>query len=510
MTKGRMSLLAIWNMCFGFFGIQIGFGLQNANASRIFQTLGAEIEQLPILWIAAPATGLLVQPIIGYFSDKTWGKMGRRRPYFFWGAILTTLALIAMPNSPSLWIAAGLLWIMDASINITMEPFRAFVGDQLPDEQRTQGYAMQSLFIGAGAVFSSALPWILSNWFDVASTAPAGIIPDSVKWSFYIGGAGLLLAVMWTVFTTKEYSPDELAAFERSEAASNDGQSLRDEIPAPDLGRFYGLGLGLLLAGAALSYAVFSQNLEKELYVLGGGLLLFGVCLIGAGLLKQGQKDHGAFYEIVADTISMPKTMRQLAIVQFFSWFALFAMWIYTTSAVTAVHYKTTDPTSVAYNDGANWVGILFAIYNGVAVIAALLIPPLSKMITRKGTHALCLTLGAFGFAGLVHMPTPDLLWIPMIGIGFAWAAILSIPYAILSGTLPSAKMGIYMGVFNFFIVIPQLVAASILGILIKTFFNGQAFYALAIGGLSLLLAALTVLLVQDKAEQAARKGNKV
>ncbi|MFN3228255.1 MAG: MFS transporter [Asticcacaulis sp.] len=509
MTKGRMSLLAIWNMCFGFFGIQIGFGLQNANASRIFQTLGAEIEQLPILWIAAPATGLLVQPIIGYFSDKTWGKMGRRRPYFFWGAILTTLALIAMPNSPSLWIAAGLLWIMDASINITMEPFRAFVGDQLPDEQRTQGYAMQSLFIGVGAVLSSALPWILSNVFAVASTAPTGIIPDSVKWSFYIGGAGLLLAVLWTVFTTKEYSPDELAAFERAEAENNAGESLRDKIIAPGLGRFYGLGLGLLLAGSALCFAVFSQGLEKELYVLGGGLVVFGLCLIAAGLMKQNSKEKGAFFEIVADTISMPKTMRQLAVVQFFSWFALFAMWIYTTSAVTAFHYNTTDPTSVAYNEGANWVGILFAIYNGVAVIAALLIPPLSRLITRKGTHALCLVLGALGFAGMVHLPDPTLLWIPMIGIGFAWAAILSIPYAILSGTLPSAKMGIYMGVFNFFIVIPQLVAASILGAMLKSFFNGQAFYALAIGGLSLLLAAVAVLFVQDKAEKAARQGAK-
>ena len=337
MTKPRLSLFQIWNMCFGFFGIQIGFGLQNANASRIFQTLGADVNDLAILWIAAPATGLLVQPIIGYFSDKTWGRLGRRRPYFFWGAILTSAALLVMPNAPVLWIAAATLWIMDASINITMEPFRAFVGDQLPEQQRTTGYAMQSFFIGTGAVLASALPWMLTNWFNVANTAVPGHVPDAVRIAFYTGGAGLLLAVMWTVFTTREYSPEQMAVFEAQRLAALPAEDrmvapLTDR-PAPALLRG---GLIWAVAGAVAAALILAMKLEKELYVLAALVAGFGACQIAAAGFKAGGGPQNGFLEVIEDLFAMPATMKQLAVVQFFSWFGLFAMWIYTTAAVTA------------------------------------------------------------------------------------------------------------------------------------------------------------------------------
>lgn len=487
MARQRLSFLQIWNMCFGFFGIQIGFGLQNANTSRIFQTLGVDVNHLAILWIAAPATGLLVQPIIGHFSDKTWGRLGRRRPYFFWGAILTTLALFLMPNSPTLWVAAAALWIMDASINVTMEPFRAFVGDNLPDEQRATGYAMQSFFIGLGAVLASALPWMLTNWFHVSNTAPPGQIPDAVRIAFYTGGAGLLLAVMWTVFTTKEYPPEQLAAFEAEEGA-----------PVPVAGtQPYGLvGTIGVAAGAALAALVFATKLEKELYVLAAMIGGFGLASLAAGVLKAA---GGGFSEIMADLFAMPRTMRQLAVVQFCSWFGLFAMWIYTTPAVAAVHFHATDTASKAYNQGADWVGVLFAVYNGVAALAALLIPFMVQATSRKVSHAACLALGALGLLSFLLIRQPGMLWIGMIGVGFAWSSILSAPYSILAGALPARKMGVYMGIFNFFIVIPQLLAATVLGLLLKTFFDGQAIFALVLGAASFGVAAATTFLVEDR-----------
>jgi maltose/moltooligosaccharide transporter len=500
-TKPRLNVLQIWNMCFGFFGIQIGFGLQNANTSRIFQTLGADIDSLPILWIAAPATGLLVQPIIGYFSDKTWGRLGRRRPYFFYGAMLTTAALLVMPNSPTLWVAAGMLWVMDASINITMEPFRAFVGDQLPNDQRTMGYAMQSLFIGAGAVLASALPWMLTNWFNVANTAPEGHVPDSVRIAFYVGAAGLLFAVMWTVFTTREYPPAQLAAFNKAEPAP----ALSRKARSP--GAYFTGGFIWAAIGAASFALIAALDLEKELYVLAALIAGFGVAQIVAGrLVARGAADNG-FSEVIEDLFAMPATMRQLALVQFFSWFGLFAMWIYTTAGVAAHHYHASDPTSAAYNEGADWVGVLFAVYNGVAVFAAMLIPPLAKVTNRRLAHAVNLCLGAAGMASFLFIRDPHLLWLSMIGVGFAWASILSVPYSILSGALPFQKMGVYMGIFNFFIVIPQLLAATLLGLMLRMFFQGEAIYALAIGAGSLLLAALSTFAVRDDAERAARSG---
>jgi maltose/moltooligosaccharide transporter len=501
-TKSRLNVFQIWNMCFGFFGIQIGFGLQNANTSRIFQSLGVEVNHLAILWIAAPATGLLVQPIIGYLSDKTWGRLGRRRPYFFWGAILTSAALLVMPNAPVLWIAAAALWVMDASINVTMEPFRAFVGDNLPDEQRASGYAMQSFFIGTGAVLASALPWMLSHWFSVSNVAEGGGVPPSVHIAFYAGAAGLLLSVLWTVFTTREYSPEQLAAFEASDRALK-GETTAD-APTRAARAYLAGGVVWALAGAALAAAIFATRLEKEVYVLAAMIGLFGAAQIVAGLLRRADRTANGFSEVVEDLFRMPATMKQLAVVQFFSWFGLFAMWIYTTPAVTAFHYHAADTASRAYNDGADWVGVLFAIYNGVAALAALVIPVIARIAGRKASHALCLCLGGLGLLAFPLIREPSLLWIPMIGVGFAWSSILSAPYSILSGALPARKMGVYMGIFNFFIVIPQLLAATILGLLLKAFFGGEAIWALVLGAGSMLAAAACVFLVRDVGEPKA------
>ena len=432
-AKPRLSFWQIWNMSFGFLGIQFGFALQNANVSRIFETLGASKDELPILWLAAPVTGLLVQPIIGYYSDRTWHKRwGRRRPFFAIGAILATIALFLMPNSTALWMAVIMLWLMDASINVSMEPFRAFVGDMLPNEQRTSGFAMQSFFIGLGAVIASALPWMFTNWFGVSNVAAEGTIPDSVKWSFYIGGLAYFAAVMWTVFNSHEYPPDDLDKFREENAA---------------VGIWKGLAESFM------------------------------------GIFK------------------MPKTMIQLAFVQFFSWFALFSMWIYTTSAVTSHVYGTSDTTSATYNEGADWVGICFAVYNGIAAIVAFGLPLVAKRVTRRITHLLALSCGAVGLLSIYFITDPTLLLISMIGVGIAWASILSMPYAMLSSALPSDKMGYYMGVFNFFIVIPQIVAAGILGFLLRTFFDNSAIHALILGGLSFFLAAGLCLIVQDNEE---------
>jgi len=498
MDKPRLSFGQVWNMCFGFFGIQIAFGLQNANASRIFQTLGAAIDDLPLLWIAAPVTGLLVQPIVGYWSDRTWGRLGRRRPYFFYGALLTTAALLVMPHSPALWVAAVALWVLDASINVTMEPFRAFVGDLLPEEQRTLGFATQSFFIGAGAVFASALPWTLNNWFGISNVAEPGAVPESVRIAFHVGAACLLVAVMWTVFSTREYSPEQVDAFEsaRADAAP---PPVSPERPAGKL-----LAAGLVWTGAGLGAAalVAALRLEKELYIL----TLFAAAVGGLQLLAGSLRARGArtsgLLEVTDDLFNLPATMKQLAVVQFFSWFGLFAMWIYTTPAVTAFHYGASDPSSAAYNEGADWVGVLFAAYNGVGALAAFLIPVIAQRLGRRLSHTVNLLLGGAGLLSFTLIRDPGLLWIGMIGVGFAWASILSLPYAILAGALPARKMGVYMGIFNFFIVIPQLLAATVLGLLVRSFFNGEAIYALVLGAGSMAVAALAVFTVTDPADK--------
>ena len=495
-SKPKLSFWQIWNMSFGFFGIQFGFALQNANVSRIFETLGAKVENIPILWIAAPVTGLIVQPIIGHMSDNTWNRLGRRRPYFLTGAILASLALIIMPNSPVLWIAAGMLWIMDASINISMEPFRAFVGDMLPSEQRTTGFATQSFFIGTGAVIASVLPYILTNLFNVQNTAPEGEIPLSVKLSFYIGGAVFISAVLWTVLRTKEYSPEQLKSFtsEDKEAEREDYDSVRS------LGSkaFYRRGGYWIIAGIILSMLIYLLSLEAELYILSGGITVFGLIQIITGVLISNGKNKNGVVVVLRDLFIMPKTMGQLAIVQFFSWFALFSMWIYTTSAVTKHIYGTTDTTSELYNQGANWVGVLFAVYNGFAAFVAFFLPVMARFTNRRITHAISLTAGGLGLISIILFHTPELLIISMLGIGLAWASILAMPYAILTGSLPVNKMGTYMGIFNFFIVIPQIMAASILGFLVRDLFGGESIYALVTGGISMFIAAVIVLFVND------------
>lgn len=498
--RPRLSFWEIWNMSFGFLGIQFGFALQNANVSRIFETLGASVDDIPILWIAAPLTGLVVQPIIGYFSDRTWTRLGRRRPYFLFGAIAASIALVFMPNSPALWIAAGMLWIMDASINVSMEPFRAFVGDMLPSEQRTKGFAMQSFFIGTGAVVASALPWILTNWFGVSNTAASGVIPPSVKWSFYLGAVAFLGAVSWTVYRTKEYSPEQLKAFEDAEKEEVDDDNLLREVPitAGDGQNKISLGLIFAAAGALFTYATYAYALEKEVYVATGGLFVAGLISIIAGWLQKSGKTEQGLVVVMHDFIHMPKTMKQLALVQFFSWFALFAMWIYTTSAVTAHIYGTSDTTSLLYNEGADWVGIMFGVYNGIAAIVAFGLAPMAKVLSRKWVHAISLILGGMGLISVYFFSNPSMLIVSMIGVGIAWASILAMPYAILAGSIPAEKMGLYMGIFNFFIVLPQLLAATVLGYVTRTFFEGQAVYALVLGGIVMIIAAATMYFVDD------------
>jgi maltose/moltooligosaccharide transporter len=496
--KPALSFWQIWNMSFGFLGIQFGFALQNANVSRIFQTLGGDVDRLAVYWLAAPVTGLIIQPIIGHYSDKTWGRLGRRRPYFLFGAVLASLALLFMPNSPLLWVAVGTLWIMDASINISMEPFRAFVGDNLPSEQRTQGFAMQSFFIGTGAIIASFLPYALTEWFGISNTAPEGIIPDSVRWSFYIGGAVFFLAVLWTVIRSKEYSPEEMKAFEQEKLIANPKAKLVYHKATELLNVFIRNGFIFLITGLLFCYFIYRKHLEKELFIIGGGLAFFGMIMFVSWLLTRRGKTRNGLIEIVTDMLNMPKTMVQLAVVQFFSWFALFAMWIYTTPAVTAHIYGTSDTTSALYNEGANWVGVLFGIYNGFAALVAFGLPYLAKFTSRKTTHALSLAIGGLALLSFYIVKDPHLLLFSMLGVGIAWASILSMPYAILTGSLPAAKMGTYMGIFNFFIVIPQILAASILGFFMRRFFGGDAILALIAGGISLIIAALSVILVND------------
>ncbi len=486
-SKPQMSFWQIWNMCFGFLGIQFGFALQNANVSRIFQTLGASMDDIPMLWIAAPLTGLIVQPIIGYLSDRTWTGLGRRRPYFLVGAVLASLALFAFPNVPALWIAAGMLWVLDASINISMEPFRAFVGDQLAPRQRPSGYAMQSFFIGIGSVVASMLPFLLEK-AGVANTAGPGQVPDTVRYAFYAGGVVLLAAIAWTVLRTREYSPAQLASFDDYQP----GESHRTP-PLQPVNRNT-LGVAWLVIGLAGVLAIRQFGLDKQLYVLAGGIAAYGLAVVLSGMTRA----EGMLATIMHDLHSMPETMRKLAVVQFFSWFALFAMWIYTTAAVTEVHFGSSDTSSAAYNEGANWVGVLFAAYNGFAALAAIVIPYMVRTLGLRISHLVNSALGGLGLLSMLWIRDPQWLLLSMVGVGFAWASILSLPYALLSDSLPAAKMGVYMGIFNFFIVIPQLVAASLLGLLLKALLGGQPINALAIGGVSMIIAGLCVLRVRE------------
>jgi maltose/moltooligosaccharide transporter len=487
-VQPELSFWQIWNMCLGFMGIQFGFALQNANVSRIFQTLGANLDDIPVLWIAAPLTGLIVQPIIGYASDRTWTRLGRRRPYFLIGAVLSAIALIVMPHASALWMAALLLWLLDASINVSMEPFRAFVSDQLPAGQRSTGYAMQSFFIGVGAVVASMLPFLLSragvsNTVDVAHGD--SLIPDTVRFSFYIGAAVLFAAVGWTVIRSREYPPNVLHRFTRPTTHEIDGeQALKP--------RSIALALAWLVVGAIAVAFVRAFHLDKQLYLLCAGCVAWG----GALLVQRVAKKHSMFGSIMHELQHMPIAMRRLIPVQFFSWLALFSMWIYTTGAVTQFHFGTTDTTSSAYNEGANWVGVLFAAYNGFAALAAVVIPWCVRKLGLRVSHLINLSLGAVGLISFRLIADPQWLILSMLGVGFAWASILSLPYAMLSRNVPAEKMGLYMGIFNFFIVIPQLVAASVLGFVLNVAFAGAPIYALVLGGIGFLIAGIAALRV--------------
>jgi maltose/moltooligosaccharide transporter len=430
MDKPPRTFWQIWNLSFGFFGIQFGWGLQMANMSAIYEYLGARADQIPILWLAAPLTGLLVQPIVGQASDSTWGPLGRRRPYFLAGAILSSTALILMPRCSALWMAAGLLWILDASINISMQPFRAFVADLLPESQCTQGFAMQSLLIGLSTVIASALPFLLTNGFHVVQTRVAGTIPFTVRFSFYIGAATFLGAVLWTVLTTKEYPPENLDEFRR-------------------------------------------QKAER------------------AGIAAGAR-------QILVSVREMPRTMRELAWVQISTWLGLFCMWLFFPVAVARNVFGALDTNSPLYSAGVEWAGVCFGMYSLVCFGFSFLLPLLALKLGRKATHSLCLICGGLGLlsVAVIHSKYPLLL--SMTGVGIAWASTLSMPYSILSGSLPPEKTGVYMGIFNSFVVIPEIVASLGFGWVMGHLLNNNRLAAVVAGGVFFLLAALLTQKVED------------
>jgi len=437
MVKPRLRFWQIWNMSFGFLGIQFGWGLQMANMSAIYEYLGARADQIPILWLAAPLTGLIVQPIIGQMSDRTWNRLGRRRPYFLAGALLASAALVLMPQSPALWMAAGLLWIMDASINVSMEPFRAFVADLLPEEQRTHGFAMQSLFIGLGAVVASALPWMMTNLFHVQNAPATGhAIPLTVRFSFYVGAIAFFGAVIWTIVSTREYPPDDLEAF---------------------------------------------AKMKQE---------------------KSGLFDNAR--EIFRSIGNMPPTMKQLAWVQLFTWLGLFCMWLYFPVAVAHNVFGAANETSPVYTRGVEWAGICFGLYSAVCFVFSFLLPALAGALGRRLTHSLCLLCGAAGLLSVALIHDHYLLLLSMVGVGIAWASVLAMPYTILAGSLPAEKTGVYMGIFNFFITIPEITASLFFGWVMLHLLHNNRLAAVLAGGVFLILAALLMKRVVDVAFEKA------
>jgi maltose/moltooligosaccharide transporter len=495
MEKPRQSWAGLANISFGFFGIQIGFALQNANMSRIFQSLGASMDDLPWLWAAAPLTGLLVQPVIGHMSDKTWlGRLGRRRPYFLAGAVLAALSLFLMPYSGALLMAALLLWTLDASLNVSMEPFRAFVGDMLRKDQHTAGYAVQTAFIGAGAVVGSLFPYLLDH-FGVANEAADGSIPDTVRYSFWAGGAALFAAVLWTVVTSREYSPEEMAAFgDADEANAAHAVSLAE--------RGTTASLLWILAGGALALATSEFGFEKEVYLLAALLAGYGLLSQIAIRLARAGRPPSMLTGIVGDFSGMPEIMKRLALVQFFSWSALFIMWFNTTPIVAKDFFGAVDTHGAAFQQGGNWVGVLFAAYNAVAAVAALtLLPWLAGRIGKVRTHMFGLTCGALGYASFFVIKDPQWLLLSEVGVGIAWASILAMPYAILASSLPQAKLGIYMGLFNVFVVVPQLLVATVMGSIMKAWFPGEPIWTMAFAAGTLLLAAAAMRRVEVPGE---------
>lgn len=491
-SPSRSRLHSRWSllrMCCGLFGVQIVWGLQNVNTSRIFQTFGAKIAELPLLWIAAPITGLLVQPIIGHLSDRTWGPLGRRRPYLLAGALVSALSLLLMPNVGTLWAASLMLWILTAGINIAMEPFRALVADVVPAEQRNVAFAMQVALIGAGAVFASALPWILSSWFGLASEAAPGVLPLSVRAAFYIGAAGLLVTVFVTVLSTSE---------SRTLAAAERGKKMGSQraAPAPLLVRSGGVCIAF---GAAIGIATVVADQGAELYLLAAIGILIGLAQWLAAWKGRNGNVRQGLLEIVDDVVLMPPLMRRLALVQFFTWFGLFAMWIYAVPAV-AGHGGAIDPSGAAYNKAADRVGLVFAFYNAVAILGSLVVPGLSRRFGLRSVFAVCLMLGATGLAGLGTTGTGALLFVPGIGLGIAWSAILSIPYALVAKAVPPERVGVYMGIHNVFLVLPQLVATATLGWFVDHLLGGSAAKALMVAAGSIVIAAACALTLPDEA----------
>jgi maltose/moltooligosaccharide transporter len=475
--KPRLSFLQIWNMSFGFLGIQFGFGLQLANMSAIYSKLGADASKIPILWLAGPMTGLLIQPIIGSMSDRTWNRLGRRRPYFLTGAILASAALFFMPDSPSLWVAATMLWVLDASINVSMEPFRAFVADKLPPEQRTTGFVMQSFFIGIGAALANALPSILSH-YGITGNSPNGI-PLSVLWAFKLGAAAFLLAVLWTVLTSKEYPPENMEEFFAEKRRP------RKFVFRPV---FPGVGA---VAGALLGAArgsLVDQHMTPSHVVAGAGI---GAAM---GFVLSGPEVSTALRE-------MPKTMKQLAVVQFFTWLGLFCMWMFFGLATAQQIFGTLDTKSPEFDKGTIFGGQTFAWYSIVCFLVAFALPPLARATSRKTVHSLALVLGGASLlaTGWISGPESKVLWqCTMIGVGIAWASILSMPYAMLSGALPANRTGVYMGIFNFFIVIPEILASLALEPVVKQLFHNAPVKVVMLGGASLLAAAMATRFVSD------------
>lgn len=432
-AKPRLSLSQIINMSVGFFGIQFGWDLQRANMGPIYEHLHAHADDIPLLFLAAPLTGLIVQPIIGYMSDRTWHPtFGRRRPYFMIGAILSAIALVFMPHSSVLWMAAGLLWVMDVFGNVAMEPFRAFVADKLNEEQRTQGFVMQSLMIGLGGSIASALPWMMTNWFNFSNTAASGIIPDNVKWSFYIGAFFFFTAVLYTVITSKEYPPEDIG---------------------------------------------FKEKIKESNKGFGGGL-------------KE-------IYEAITN---MPKKMKVLSLVQFFTWPGLFLMWFYYNTAVARNIFHATSETDPLYGQGTNFGGLTLSFYNVVTFLFAFVLPFIAKKLGNKLTHSICLLAGAIGLISVAFVQNKYMLFVSMTGVGIAWASILSLPYAMLSSVLPQNKIGVYMGIFNFFIVLPEIIASLGFGWIMKNVLNNDRLAAVQIGGVLMIIAAvICFLLIRDK-----------
>lgn len=494
--KPNLPLLSIINMAVGFFGLQIGFALQNANASRIAQSLGADYDKLALFWLAGPVTGLILQPIIGYMSDRTWGRFGRRRPYFLIGALMASCALIFMPNSPYLWIAAASLWILDSALNISMEPFRAFVGDNLNSKQRATGYALQGFFIGLGTYVGSKLPeWL--GLLNIENVAAAGSVAPTVKWAFAVGAALLLLSVLWTVLTSREYTPEQLSAFEEADQSD---MALSRKAPRiiPDAKFFTLWGTLSLAIATTLIAIVFLLNTEKQFIIFAALVGTFGgLFLYNAMRLKAG-KEPGFIGALMDDFATMPKVMRRLAFVQFTSWFAFFILWVYLTPAITSYHFGTSDTASQAYGDGAIAVNNIFARYGIVSMVFALAIPIFTRFLGVKLFYAIALLIGGASFAGL-YFVEPNMFWLIATGIGIVWACVLTLPYVLLADALPPERMGTYMGIFNFFIVIPQLVVGTIMGAVLSTFLQNEPIRTLVLAGAIMALGAILLIFVPYK-----------